>query len=98
MSKSTKKSNLIRDIRRLRAIADELDGIIALTGMPAVLREIATNFSERFDVEEVAFAQARREAEHRNRIAQETKDITPSNRRVISALAAQVDIDISDLI
>ena len=96
MSKYTSTTNLKRDIRRLRATADQLDGIIALTGIPAALREIATNFAERFEMEEVHFAQSRRDAETRNRFKEETKGITPSNLRWVQSIIA--DIDINDLL
>ena len=72
---------LKRDIRRLRAIADELDGIIALTGMPDVMRDIACNIEKRFHIEECAFVESRQMAEARNRIARETEGVVPSNKR-----------------
>ena len=97
MSRHTTTTNLKRDIRRLRATADELDGIIALTGIPAALREIATNFEERFGEEEAHFAQSRRDAETRNRFAEETKGIVPSNISWARKAVKNIDVDISDL-
>lgn len=100
MSQATNKPNLLRNIRRLRATADHIEGVDGCTGIPAVLREIATNFSERFDVEEASFAQARRAAEFRNRMAEETKNITPSNLAPPQWLKdiGPLDIDVEGLL
>ncbi len=88
---------LKRDIRRLRAIADELDGIIALTGMPDVMREIACNIEARFHIEQTSFVEARQMAEARNRIARECEGLEPSNKRTPTWMKA-ISIDVGELL
>ena len=97
MKHLTQNELLKRDIRRLRAIADELEGIIALTGMPDVLREVASNVELRFKVEAHAFVEARQHAEACNRVARETDGIVPSNKKP-PAWMKEISIDINELL